>query len=203
MSTVETSRIWSDGRYPLQQHHGSKRPCAREMLEDLKSTLMYIHDGNQGVWVCGRGPPCGSFGKRSEPMRHTRPQHQTLIKTQAGGHTLIVDDTQRSGANTGGIYYRDRYTFFPLRADELCFFSEEGWGRWEEQFGLFIRLCWRWTPQLRQDGLTRWPGWGFEIPLIGYVDRDVHTDTPNGGWNGCMPFGHHANHTSRDKKRGE
>jgi hypothetical protein len=21
-----------------------------------------------------------------------------------------------------------------------------------------------------------------------YVDRDVHTDTPNGGWNGCMPF---------------
>jgi hypothetical protein len=30
--------------------------------------------------------PCGVILKaRSEPM-HTRPQHQTLIKTQAGGH---------------------------------------------------------------------------------------------------------------------
>jgi hypothetical protein len=47
-----------------------------------------------------------------------------LSKLKLADYTLIVDDTQRSGANTGGIYYRDRYTFFPLRADELCFFSE-------------------------------------------------------------------------------
>jgi TFIIF-interacting CTD phosphatase-like protein len=68
-----------------------KVPRAREMLEDLKSTFtMYIYTMGTKAYaeeVKKILDPCGViFGKRSEPMRHTRPQHQTLIKTQAGGH---------------------------------------------------------------------------------------------------------------------
>jgi hypothetical protein len=39
--------------------------------------------------------------------------------------TLIVDDTPEVWSNRRNLLQIDRYTFFPLRADELCFFSQK------------------------------------------------------------------------------
>jgi TFIIF-interacting CTD phosphatase-like protein len=63
----------------------------REMLEDLKSTFtMYIYTMGTKAYaeeVKKILDPCGViFGKRVLSRCDTRPQHQTLIKTQAGGH---------------------------------------------------------------------------------------------------------------------
>jgi TFIIF-interacting CTD phosphatase-like protein len=116
MSTVETSRIWSDERISTSTRlliHGSK--CARrpEMLEDLKSTFtMYIYTMGTKAYaeeVKKILDPCGViFGKRVLSRCDTPDLNIKLLSKLklADTDTLIVDDTQRSGANTGGIYYR-------------------------------------------------------------------------------------------------
>jgi TFIIF-interacting CTD phosphatase-like protein len=51
--------------------------------------------------------PCGViFGKRVLSRCTPDLSIKLLSKLKLADTTLIVDDTQRSGANTGGIYYR-------------------------------------------------------------------------------------------------
>jgi RNA polymerase II subunit A-like phosphatase len=102
-----------------------------EMLEDLKSTFtMYIYTMGTKAYaeeVKKILDPCGViFGKRVLSRCDTPDLSIKLLsKLKLADTTLIVDDTQRS-EHRRNLLQIDRYTFFPLRADELCFFSEEG-----------------------------------------------------------------------------
>jgi TFIIF-interacting CTD phosphatase-like protein len=139
------------------------------MLEDLKSTFtMYIYTMGTKAYaeeVKKILDPCGViFGKRVLSRCDTPDLSIKLLSKLklADTDTLIVDDTPEVWSeHRRNLLQIDRYTFFPLRADELCFFSRKMRTRgtiWH----LFIRLCKEWamnttTPPRWTVG-TRWPG---------------------------------------------
>jgi hypothetical protein len=192
MSTVETSRIWSNGQRISTSTrlliHGSK--CAREMLEDLKSTFtMYIYTMGTKAYaeeVKKILDPCGViFGKRVLSRCDTPDLSIKLLSKLklADTDTLIVDDTPEVWSeHRRNLLQIDRYTFFPLRADELCFFSQKKDEDGERNNLAFIHKtlqrvgdehhnsakmdCRDTLARLRRKILR-----GYRI----YVDRDVHT----------------------------
>jgi RNA polymerase II subunit A-like phosphatase len=104
-----------------------------EMLEDLKSTFtMYIYTMGTKAYaeeVKKILDPCGViFGKRVLSRCDTPDLNIKLLSklkladtdTHSGRYSRVWSEHRRN------LLQIDRYTFFPLRADELCFFSEEG-----------------------------------------------------------------------------
>jgi hypothetical protein len=159
------------------------------MLEDLKSTFtMYIYTMGTKAYaeeVKKILDPCGViFGKRVLSRCDTPDLSIKLLSKLklADTDTLIVDDTPEVWSeHRRNLLQIDRYTFFPLRADELCFFSQKKDEDGERNNLAFIHKtlqrvgdehhnsakmdCRDTLARLRRKILR-----GYRI----YVDRDVH-----------------------------